>query len=139
MNAQEIRGHWQEIRGQVKEKWGQLTDDDLNIASGNVDQVIGRITQKTGEARASVEAFLDDLVNGGGSVLTKARDRATEYAQSATRAAQDGVDQVREYANEGYRQAGRMVQQRPAESMAVVFGIGFLTGLAVCLLVRRDA
>jgi uncharacterized protein YjbJ (UPF0337 family) len=139
MNAQEIRGHWQEIRGQVKEKWGQLTDDDLNIAGGNIDQIVGRITQKTGEARASVEAFLDDLANGGGSVLTKARNVASDYAQSATRAAQEGADQVREYASESYRQAGRMVQQRPGESMAVVFGVGFLSGLAVCLLMRRDA
>jgi ElaB/YqjD/DUF883 family membrane-anchored ribosome-binding protein len=96
-------------------------------------------TKTRGQPRASVEAFLDDLVNGGGSVLTKARNVASDYTQSATRAAQEGADQVREYASESYRQAGRMVQQRPGESMAVVFGIGFLSGLAVCLLMRRDA
>jgi uncharacterized protein YjbJ (UPF0337 family) len=53
MNTQEIQGHWDQIRGKVKEKWGQLTDDDLRIVGGNVDQVIGRIEQKTGEARRS--------------------------------------------------------------------------------------
>lgn len=138
MNAQVIRGQWQQIRGKVKEKWGQLSDDDLAMMGGNVDQVIGRITQKTGEARTAVEEFLDDLV-ADDSTLSKAKDTAMEYAQSAARATQEGIDQARQYASDGYRRAEQMVQDRPASSMAVVFGVGFLSGLAVCLLMRSDS
>ena len=40
INAQELQGQWNNLRGQVKQKWGQLTDDDLQIHQGNVDQLV---------------------------------------------------------------------------------------------------
>ena len=61
INAQELQGQWNRLKGQVKEKWGQLTDDDLQISGGNVDQLVGRIQQKTGVARDQIEKFLSDL------------------------------------------------------------------------------
>ena len=42
INAQELQGQWNQIRGQVKQKWGQLTDDDLQIHGGNIDQLVGK-------------------------------------------------------------------------------------------------
>lgn len=133
MNTQEIQGRWEQIRGKVKEKWGQLTDDDLRIVGGNVDQMIGKIQQKTGEARGSVENFLDDLV-AGDTTLGRAKETAREYGQAAMQTAREGVTQVAEQARHGYERAGEMVQQRPAESMAVIFGLGVITGLAVGML-----
>ena len=50
VNTQEIQGSWNRIKGQVKEKWGNLTDDDLQIQGGNLDQLIGKIQKKTGES-----------------------------------------------------------------------------------------
>ena len=61
INAQELQGQWNNLRGRVKERWGQLTDDDLQIQGGNVDQLVGRIQQRTGEGRESIEKFLNDL------------------------------------------------------------------------------
>ena len=63
INAQEMQGKWNKIRGQVKQKWGQLTDDDLTFQSGNVDQLVGRIQQKTGEGREAIEKFLGELTS----------------------------------------------------------------------------
>ena len=50
LNVEEIRGHWSTIQGKLREQWGQLTDDDVQMAEGNLDQVIGRIQHKIGQA-----------------------------------------------------------------------------------------
>lgn len=138
MNAQEIRGHWDQIRGKVKEKWGVLTDDDLQMVSGNIDQLIGRIEQKTGEARGSVERFLDELATPS-SRMAKAKEVAADYAQTAAQQAREGFEQVKEQAREGYERAGKIVRTHPAESMVAVFGLGMITGVVVGLLLRSEA
>ena len=73
INAQELQGQWNTLRGKVKEKWGQLSDDDLQIHGGNIDQLVGRIQQKTGEGRESVERFLNDLTSKGSSAVSTGR------------------------------------------------------------------
>jgi len=72
INAQELQGQWTKLRGQVKEKWGQLTDDDLQIHGGNVDQLVGKIQQRTGEGREAIEKFLGDLTSHGASAISQA-------------------------------------------------------------------
>jgi uncharacterized protein YjbJ (UPF0337 family) len=143
MNAQEIQGHWNQIRGKVKEKWGQLTDDDLRLAEGNVEQLVGRIQQKTGEAKRNVERFLDELAAGDGSRLKEAAAQygqtAVQYGQAAVQTARQGLEQASDQVREGYQRAGEMVQRRPTESMAIVFGLGFVTGLTIGMLLRSDA
>ena len=53
-NMQQLKGSWNELLGKAKEHWGNLTDDDLNVVEGNIDQLIGRIQKRTGEARNAV-------------------------------------------------------------------------------------
>ena len=60
VNQQTLQGNWNEIKGKLRNKWGQLTNDDLQSVHGNVDQLIGLIQRKTGEARNSVEQFLEE-------------------------------------------------------------------------------
>ena len=59
VNIQALKGNWNEIKGKLRNKWGQLTNDDLQQARGNIDQLVGLIQRKTGEARTSVEKFLE--------------------------------------------------------------------------------
>ncbi len=72
INAQEIQGQWNKIKGQVKEKWGQLLESDLHIEGGNIDQLIGRIQQKTGEGREVIERYLSDLTGRGAASVSQA-------------------------------------------------------------------
>jgi len=51
MNKDIFEGKWKEMRGQVKELWGKLTDDELDQAAGNSDQIIGLLQQKYGYTR----------------------------------------------------------------------------------------
>src|SRR5437763_16700759 len=83
INVQELQGQWNTLRGKVKEKWGQLTDDDLQIHGGNVDQLVGRIQQKTGEGREAIERFLGELTSRGSSTVAPAAESVGNFAHPA--------------------------------------------------------
>ncbi|HWQ04850.1 MAG TPA: CsbD family protein [Longilinea sp.] len=51
MNKDIFEGKWKELRGQIKELWGKLTDDELDKAAGNSEQIIGLLQQKYGYTR----------------------------------------------------------------------------------------
>ena len=135
ITAQQLQGNWSTIRGKVKEKWGQLTDDDLQVASGNVDQLIGKIQQRTGEARQKIENFLTDLSQQPS--FTRAKDAASEYAQDAMETAREGYEQVSERVRGGYRRAESMVQEHPAASVTGVFVCGLITGVFIGLVLSK--
>jgi len=143
INAQEIQGQWNKIRGQVKAKWGQLTDDDLAMRSGGVDQLVGRIQQKTGEGRETIEKFLGELTGHGASGIAQVAENAREYAQQVGTTVQDAGEHLRENfgqmsdrAREQYEMAEDLVRQNPTQSVAVAFGIGIAFGLVVGLALR---
>jgi len=53
-------GRWDQLKGKVQQTWGDVTDDDLDVAEGNYDELIGRIKERTGESYEEIEARLDD-------------------------------------------------------------------------------
>jgi uncharacterized protein YjbJ (UPF0337 family) len=147
VNQQTLQGNWNEIKGKLRTKWGQLTNDDLQSAHGNVDQLIGLIQRKTGEARNSVEHFLEELTSNGSSAVGQAAEAAREYAHQAMETVQEtskqaadtfrrGYKQASESVQQGYEQAEEMVKERPAESLAVCFGVGMVVGVLLGLTLR---
>lgn len=129
-----LQGSWQQIRGKLREKWGQLTDDDLAKFDGNVEQLIGRIQRKTGEAKQNVEQFLEELADNGASMM----QRAEGYAHQAAEQVRETSQRMREGVEQGYAKAEGMVQSRPAESVLMAFGCGLAVGVGVTLLLGRD-
>ena len=89
VNQQTLQGNWNELKGKLREKWGQLTNDDLQTAHGNVDQLIGLIQRKTGEARTGIEQFLEQATANGSSTLGQAAESAREYAHQAMETVQE--------------------------------------------------
>ena len=55
MNEQKNKGNWNMAKGKLKQKWAKLTDDDLQYAVGQEEELIGRIQKRTGESREKVE------------------------------------------------------------------------------------
>jgi uncharacterized protein YjbJ (UPF0337 family) len=55
MNKDIFEGKWKEMKGQTKEWWGKLTDDDLEQAAGNAEQIVGLLQQKYGYTREQAE------------------------------------------------------------------------------------
>ncbi len=136
INAQALQGQWNQLRGQVKEKWGQLTDDDLQIHGGNVDQLVGKIQQKTGEGREAVEKYLTELTSKGSSAVAQATEVVGQFAQQAGERLRDGYGQVAGQARERYEMAEEVVRSNPTQSVAAAFGIGIVAGLVIGLAFR---
>jgi ElaB/YqjD/DUF883 family membrane-anchored ribosome-binding protein len=119
----------------------------LQSAHGNIDQLIGLIQRKTGEARNSIEKFLDESASGGASAFSQAAETAKEYAQQAVEGIQGRskqateqfrktYDQAAEQFKHGYEEAEHLIKDRPAESAAVCFGVGMLVGVILGLSLR---
>ena len=55
MNWDQIEGSWKQLKGKVRQKWGKLTDDELDVISGNRDILVGRIQEAYGITREESE------------------------------------------------------------------------------------
>ncbi|KAA5967459.1 CsbD family protein [Pantoea sp. M_9] len=60
MNRDEASGSWKQFKGKCKEQWGKLTDDDLSVIEGRRDQLIGKIQERYGYARAEAEREVNE-------------------------------------------------------------------------------
>jgi uncharacterized protein YjbJ (UPF0337 family) len=55
MNWDRVEGNWKQFKGKVKQKWGKLTDDQLDVISGNRDELVGKIQESYGIAKDEAE------------------------------------------------------------------------------------
>jgi ElaB/YqjD/DUF883 family membrane-anchored ribosome-binding protein len=136
IDAQALQAEWNSLREYVKQRWNQLVDDDLRIQNGDVDQLIDRIRQKTGEAREPIERFLKGLIARSPEALAEASAAAGAYAQRASEQLRQDYGQVVDQAREQYDRAQSLIRQRPTESIVVAFGVGLVAGVIVGLALR---
>jgi uncharacterized protein YjbJ (UPF0337 family) len=54
-------GMFDKIRGKLRETWGELTDDDVEKAHGDMEQLVGTIKQRTGETEDSIRERLERM------------------------------------------------------------------------------
>jgi uncharacterized protein YjbJ (UPF0337 family) len=59
MDSNRVEGNWKQMKGKVKEKWGNLTDDDLDRAAGQRDQLEGIIQKRYGIAKDQARKDVD--------------------------------------------------------------------------------
>lgn len=59
MNKDILEGKWLRLRGEVRKKWGELTDDDLDMAMGQKDILIGKLQERYGYTREKAQNELD--------------------------------------------------------------------------------
>lgn len=136
INQQVVQGRWNEIKGSLRERWGQLSDDDLQVASGNVDQLIGVIQQKTGQSRERIEAYLAELTDEGNSRWGRAMDSVSHAAESAGSQMSHAAASAQRTARDAYYSAEETLGQRALESTLIGFATGMMIGLAIGLSVR---
>lgn len=61
MNNDIVKGKWKQLKGQAKKTWGNLTDDDLDVAEGNRDYLVGRVQERYGIAKDEAERQVRDF------------------------------------------------------------------------------
>jgi len=136
VNTQVLQGQWNQVRGQLKKKWAQLTEDDLRFNNGNIDQLIGRIQHKTGEAREAIETFLDELTSHGASAISGAAESAGQYARYAADQVREGYNRISDQFGQQFDASRELIRDNPAQSVATAFGVGVLLGVVVGLALR---
>lgn len=61
MNTDIIKGKWKQITGRMQSEWGKLTSDDLDVAEGHREYLVGKIQERYGwkkdQAEESVKKF----------------------------------------------------------------------------------
>jgi len=125
INAQTIQGEWNHLCGLARQRWSQLTEDDLGALEGNIEQLVGRIQQKTGEGREAIEKFFSDATSRGSSAVAYAAEAAGQYTH-----------QVGDQISDRYDHAQSLVRLHPTETVVVAFGIGLVAGLIAGLAIR---
>lgn len=136
VNAQALQGQWNQIRGELKKKWGQLTDDDLRFNNGNIDQLVGKIQQRTGEAREAIEHFLTEATSQGASAVSQAAGQVGQYARYAGDQMREGYNRISDQFGRGYEYSQDMIRENPGRSIATAFGVGVLLGVVVGMALR---
>jgi uncharacterized protein YjbJ (UPF0337 family) len=135
-NQQLLQGNWNDIKGKLRQKWEQLTDSDLPQIRGDVDQIIGAIQRKTGEAREAIEQYLQEISGSAASAIGTATETVRDYAQHASESVQHTAKQAADQVRAGYNEAERFVRNRPGESLLVCFGVGLIAGVVIALSLR---
>jgi len=125
INAQTITGEWNQLCGLARQRWSQLTEDDLGVQEGNLEQLVGRIQQKTGEGREAIEKFFSEITSRGSSAVAHAAEAAGQYAH-----------QVGDRLRERYDNAESLVRHHPTETVLAAFGIGLVAGVITGLAIR---
>ncbi len=59
MDSDRIGGDWKIVRGKVKEKWGKLTNDDLDVVNGKIEQLVGKVQKAYGLEKDAVRKEVD--------------------------------------------------------------------------------
>ena len=136
ITKKELEGHWTELKGQIRERWGQLSEDELQQAHGDAEQLIGVIQQKTGQSRAEIEEFLNHSIENGYTTLEQAKASARQFAENTSRRVQEQFQNVEHQLEAGYDEAQQLVRGRPMESVLAAFGTGLVAGVVVSLLLR---
>lgn len=62
MDNDRIEGKWTEIKGQIRETYGDLTDDEIERAKGDREQLEGLFQQKLGKTKDEARQAVDDML-----------------------------------------------------------------------------
>ncbi|MDE2086782.1 MAG: CsbD family protein [Xanthomonadaceae bacterium] len=64
MNEDRIKGQWKQLHGKLKARWGKLTEDDLKIADGNAEYLVGKLQERYGIAKDEAQKQIREFDRG---------------------------------------------------------------------------
>ena len=63
MNWDRIEGNWKQFKGSAKEQWSKLTDDQLDMAAGKRDKLVGKVQEIYGISKEESEKQVSTWLN----------------------------------------------------------------------------
>jgi uncharacterized protein YjbJ (UPF0337 family) len=125
-NQDQIQKNWDAIKGEIRARWKELTNEDLDVAKGDLHHLGETIRRKTGEASEIVEEFIRKVLTNSSAACSKADESI-----------RGGAERVNASMQRTFAEMEDAVRHRPASSVVIGFAAGILTGLALLFLVRR--
>ena len=61
MNPKKGIGNWIKTKGKLKQKFALLTDDDLMLAEGKKEELLGRLQIKLGKTKEELQKIVANL------------------------------------------------------------------------------
>jgi ElaB/YqjD/DUF883 family membrane-anchored ribosome-binding protein len=98
--------------------------------------LVGKIQQRTGEAREAIEEFLNEAVSRGSSAMSQAAGQVGQYARYAGDQMREGYNRISDQFGRGYEYSQDMIRENPGRSIAMAFGMGILLGVVVGVTLR---
>jgi len=135
-NATAVAGNWNDLKGRIRSKWGQITDDSLEQAKGSMESLVGTIQRTTGEAKETIQAYLNAGAQEASTLYKQASDAVQAGAAQVTEQVMGGARVVGDQIKAGAEQTGKLIQARPVESVLFTFAAGMIAGLTVGLILR---
>lgn len=62
MDNDRLEGKWTEVKGRLREAYGVLTEDELEEARGNREQLEGKLQQRLGKSKDEAREALDEIL-----------------------------------------------------------------------------
>ncbi len=147
-NQDILLGEWKQLQGAMRQQWGKLTNDDVMVAQGHWEQVVGQLQSHYGYTRADAEtrldAFLnhwnlnvrdrtadvvDDAQSGLASTLQSAKSAASDTAQQTQQAVSQTAQQVQDTAVHVGKTVDKKVKRNRWKMLIMVLlagmGIGY--------------
>lgn len=60
MNKLQFKGEWHELKGKLRQKFAELTDDDVNYAEGQEEELLGHLQKKLGKSQQEISEMLNN-------------------------------------------------------------------------------
>jgi uncharacterized protein YjbJ (UPF0337 family) len=87
MNWDQLRGTWSQLKGKAKEKWGRLTDNDLEVIRGKREQLLGKLRELYGIAKAEAQRQVTQFERSAGSAFKRGSRKARKSGRGTISAA----------------------------------------------------
>lgn len=81
MNNDIFQGKWKQVQGNVKQFFGKLTDDDMKVAEGGNEKMVGVLQERYGYSKEQAQTEWDKFMHEYGN---DAHDAKETFEAAAT-------------------------------------------------------
>jgi uncharacterized protein YjbJ (UPF0337 family) len=59
MNKLQFKGEWHELIGKIRQKFADLTDNDVDYAEGQEEELLGHLQKKLGKSQEEIAKLIN--------------------------------------------------------------------------------